>query len=101
MDILLSDLRQITESLFAHLEETGIETIRLQNDYYWHISGEELFDPYKVPSELNLGQLSDDWRDLQNVADGKSDPLLSDFNDLAAVLRAIGELGEDFLFTRE
>ncbi len=101
MEIKVSELKIILDRLLNHLVEGDIESIHIDNDYYWHIPSEELFDPYKKPNELNLGQLSDDWHDLQKVANGTNAPLISDLVDLAAILRAIGELGEEYLFTHD
>lgn len=94
MDIKISDLKKVTLSLLSYLEEKGVDTIHIPYDYYWHIPVNEIYRPYQKPSDLNLGQLCDDWQGLQKVINGENDPLISDFIDLAAIYRAIGEQGE-------
>jgi len=91
MHIELTDLRQISERLFEHFEQQGQSSVDIPVDYYWNIPKEQVYDPYQEPSELNLGQLTDDWNELQKVLDAKREPIAYYFVWLAAVLRAIGE----------
>lgn len=35
----------------------------ISNDYYWEISPDEIYDPYKEPENFTLGQLSDDMQE--------------------------------------
>ena len=92
MEITVSDLKKIVESIFALFDECGVEIISIENDYYWHIPKEEIYDPYHTPTNLNLGQLSDDWQDLHRVLAKENEPILTDFIDLASIFRAIGEI---------
>lgn len=91
MQIDIKDLRAISETLFSHLEEQGIESVELPTDYYWNIPREEKYDPYNTPANLNVGQLTDDWSELQKVLEGETEPLGYHLVWLAAILRAIGE----------
>jgi hypothetical protein len=77
--------------LFAHLLESGHEFVPLPHDYYWSIPKEALYNPYSQPSELTLGQLSDDLEELKRIDNGKAEPLSFALVWLAAVIRAIGE----------
>ena len=97
MEIKLTDLN----TTINELNKREIKSIHIENEYYWNIPSEDLYNPYKNPANLNLGQLSDDWNDLLKVASGADDPLISDFIDLAAILRAIGDLGELYFFTHK
>ena len=89
--IRLADLRLISEKLFAYLEDQGVESIDFAVDYYWNIPKEQMYNPYQEPFELDMGQLTDDWDDLQKLLDPEREPLTDDFVDLAAILRAVGE----------
>jgi len=91
MKLDIADLRLICEHLFYHLEKQGIETIDIPVDYYWNIPLEQLYNPYKEPSNFNLGQLTDNWQELQRVLESKNEPLSYYFVWLAAVLKAVGE----------
>jgi hypothetical protein len=91
MQIEIAKLNSVTNLLFDHLKELGIDTIEIDNDFYWNIPKSQLYDPYNEPKELDLGQLSDDWNDLQKVISGNMDVVSYNFIDLAAILKAIGE----------
>jgi hypothetical protein len=91
MNIKTRDLHLLTEKLFKHLEELGVESIELIEDYYWEIPPEHLYQPYQKPQEFTLGQLSDDWRDLEKVLQEDTQPVTSDFIDLAAIMKLIGQ----------
>jgi hypothetical protein len=96
MNIRLADLRLISEKLFAYLEDLGVESIDLAVDYYWNIPMEQMYDSYEKPFELDMGQLTFDWDDLQKLFDPEREPLTNDFVDLAAILRAIGDTYSPF-----
>jgi hypothetical protein len=91
MKVTVSELRQVTNVLLRHLEETGHGEVELDADFYWNIPKERLYDPYVQPAKLTLGQLSDEWNELTRIAQGNVDPLNYDLVRLAAVLRWIGE----------
>jgi hypothetical protein len=91
MHIKLADLRSISEKLLAYLEEQGVESFDISVDYYWNIPKEQVYNPYQQPSELDLGQLTDDWYELKKMLDSESRPIAYYFVWLGAILRAIGE----------
>jgi len=91
MRLKISDLRLITENLLGHLEALHIEEIGISDDYYWDIPKENLYNPYEEPTRHTLGQLSDDWGDLEQILWHKAEPVIYNFVDLAAVLKDIGQ----------
>ncbi len=91
MNIELSELKAIFLLEINHLEELGYEKIEIPVDYYWNIPQNVRYDPYKEPDNLDLGQLSDDWQDLQKIIRGENDPVAYDLVWLSTILRAIGE----------
>ena len=91
MDIELSELKAIFLKEIDHLEKIGYEKIEIPVDYYWNIPQEIRYDPYKKPEKLDLGQLSDDWQELQKTLRGEREPLTYELVWLSAILRAIGE----------
>lgn len=92
MKIRLSELRQATNVLFDHLEQTGRTELELTEDFYWNISEKSLYSVYAPPSksDLTMGQLSDDWNELTKIASGKSPPLAYGLVWLSSLLRFIG-----------
>ena len=91
MDITLSELKAVFMKEVDHLEEMGYEKIEIPVDYYWNIPQDVRYDPYKKPENLDLGQLSDDWQELQKTIREERDPIAYDLVWLSTILRAIGE----------
>lgn len=91
MEIKLSELRQLCEKLFTHIEEIGFEKIELSSDYYWEIPEEGRYDSFTEPKEFTMGQLSDDWNELQKILRGEHEPLGYALVWYSAILKAIGE----------
>jgi hypothetical protein len=91
MKIPISELRRINLQLLDHLENCGHSLIEVDVDFYWTIKKEELYDPYKKPEALGLGQLYDEYEFLKNIIEGKSEPTAYALVWLSAVLRYIGE----------
>lgn len=91
MQVEVDELQSICEILFAHLKEQGVEAVDIPVDYYWNITRKQVYDPYQQPTEYDVGQLSDDWHELQRLLKSESEPLGYCFVWLAAILRAVGE----------
>ncbi|WP_394828247.1 hypothetical protein [Pendulispora albinea] len=91
MKVEISKLRVAVEKLLEHLEQTGHEVAEIPVDFYWNVPSENMYDAYEKPSELTLGQLSDDWNEIQKIADGRSEPVNYALVWAAAVLRRLGE----------
>jgi hypothetical protein len=91
MKINIRRLHEISDKLFTHLHNLEIDEFKINDDYYWDIPESELYDVQKEPTSHDLGQLSDDWSDISKLLSGERNPLVSDFVDLAMILRAIGQ----------
>lgn len=91
MNVKVAELRAIADRLFAYLEETERDEFEVSEDYYWTISKEEVYDPSKDPGDLTIGQLSDDWNELNAILKEESPPIAYALVWLSAILRNIGE----------
>lgn len=91
MRINVSELRAISAQLFSHLEESGRDSVEIPSDYYWDISKENRYNPYEEPTNFDLGQLTDDWAELQKIALGEKEPIGYALVWFSTVLRAVGE----------
>ena len=92
MQVKVTDLRALCDSLLSRLAEQGIEQVEIKADYYWDIPEVERYDVYRAPVEHVVGQLTDDWAELRKVLDGTGEPISYKLVWLAAVLRAVGEI---------
>lgn len=91
MNILAGEFLEVMRIIIDHLEATQPTVIDVKEDYCWHIPNSERYDPYKKPSELTLGQLSDDWSELRKLLDRDRVPAGLDLVWLASILRRLGE----------
>ena len=91
MKVTISELRSISENLFVHLEKMGLDTIDIENDFYWVISEEKRYNAYNEPKEFTLGQLTDDWSELKQILQGENEPIAYALAWLSSILRVIGE----------
>lgn len=91
MRVNIMELRAACERVIEHLSATGQESFELDVDYYWSIPADGCYDVTVAPSNLTIGQISDDWDGLQRIAAGKDEPVGYDLVRLSAVLRAVGD----------
>jgi hypothetical protein len=91
LTLSLIELRRTTEVLFKHLQDSGHETVELNEDYYWIISEKERYNPYHEPKNLMLGQLYDNWQNLQDLTAGRLLPIPAHFERLSSILTYLGD----------
>jgi len=91
MTVEASELRRIFTLLLSHIEDCGSAQFNIADDFYWDIPRPDRYNPYEEPHDLNLGQLSDDWANLQRIANGESVPIGYGLVWLSSILRAVGE----------
>lgn len=88
----VEELRRAALALFRHLEECGQNEVEIAEDYYWEVAASGRYNPYEEPEAHTLGQLSDDWSELLQIASGAREPTAYGLVWLAAVLRRVGEV---------
>jgi hypothetical protein len=91
MRISCADLQRIATLLLEHLENMGNHELEVGKDFYWEVRQADRYDRYEMPSELSVGQLSEDWQLLQEILSGKSEPLGYGLVWLSSILRVAGE----------
>ncbi len=90
MNVDFRELRTIVTLLLDAAEQNGIK-VESQHDYYWDVPAENRYDPYTQPTQLTIGQLNDDWNELQRIGRGETPALPYALVWLASVLRCMGE----------
>ena len=99
-EIDLVKLRSIANRLFDHIIETrGVRTLAVEKPYYWEVPAPERYRIEAEPSELQVGNLVDDWEFVSGLLQADSQPVAYQLTELAAVLDYVGqrladELGE-------
>jgi hypothetical protein len=74
MRVKISELRFITDAVLAHPENVGYSTLEIAEDYYWDVPPPERHDPYAEAPQMGLGQLTDDWSELQKIVAKTEEP---------------------------
>jgi len=92
MKIDVDQLEQALKTLVDELRKKkgNIITIEQPIDYYWSITGSDLYNPYENPTELTLGQLSDDLEEMNKIASKKSEPVSYDFVKMSSLMAMLG-----------
>jgi hypothetical protein len=91
LEIDISQLREITNRIFDHIEkDLKITGVRIDKDYYWDIPDKDLYDPSKDPGKLVFGQLYDDWSFLLPILSDKELAVSIMLIHVASLLRYIG-----------
>ena len=89
MKASIDEIEKITLILLSKLRESKGNFIEINNDFYWDISVNELYNPYEEPKNITLGQLSDDLNEIQRLT--KSDDATPyDLKRLASIINALG-----------
>lgn len=91
MKVSISDLRALSERLLLHLEQNGRSSIEVAHDHYWDITRQQRYDPCAEPNDFDIGQLSDDWSQLQTILSGEGEAIGYALVWLSTILRAVGE----------
>ena len=89
--VTVQQLRAAAQTLFCHLENNGVSSVTLLEDYYWDVPAANRYDRYQEPTQHTIGQLSDDLAELQRMVDGTRPIIGYGLVWLAAVLRRVGE----------
>lgn len=88
MKINIDKLQWIITLLLLKLKEGKGNEIELENDFYWDISEKELYNPYEMPQNISLGQLSDDLEEVERLL--KSDDAISyDLKRVSNILKSL------------
>lgn len=91
MKITVAELRALADKFFTFLEEFEHDPVEITNDYYWSIYAPDLYNPYEKPTHFGLGQLMEEWPDLQAILSDEFYPNQVSLGWYAALLRAISD----------
>ena len=95
MKVTLESLRRISIALFDQLEARGYRAIEVPHDYYWDIDRAQRHNLDTEPENLTVGQLTEDWFNLEEMLRDESLCAAYGLTWLAAVLREVGEIVVD------
>lgn len=92
----IGELRRIVNDLLDHVEAINGPELRLDQDYYWDVDSDLLYDMTKdVPKADLVGSLGDSWEFLLNLRKQEGDIKIEGPSLMlihaAPLLRYIGE----------
>jgi len=93
-EIDLKMLKSAVNAVLDHLvEDLGIETVAIEGEKhsYWDCPYPEMHDVSTQPSDLTVGQLSDDFDFVKLIRRGQSADISYNLVHIAPLLRYIGE----------
>ena len=91
MNVTTQELRRAANLLLDHLEASGQTEFKIDEDFYWNIPQEQLYNPYDKPTDLDMGQLSDDLGEIRKIVNDESPCVGYALVWLAPVCRRVGE----------
>ncbi|MDP9957290.1 hypothetical protein J2X97_002956 [Epilithonimonas hungarica] len=92
LKISTADIKKIIQFLLSKLENLDENSyFKLDEDLYWNILDEELYDVYKIPSDLTIGSITEDWEFLQAILEDKREMIDYDLYKLATILKILGK----------
>jgi hypothetical protein len=94
----IDEIKKIFEILILKIENNLGENLEFNNDqeYYWDVLENEIFNIEREikNDELSLGQISDDWGELERLLNDDEDPISYDLIRLAYLFIAIRKKSE-------
>ena len=91
LQVNINEVERALLNLLQELRNQKGDTIEIEPvDYYWAIDRDELYDPYRNPAHLTLGQLTDDLLEIKKIANCESEPVSRDLVKISSILTAIG-----------
>lgn len=67
IQIPIATLKQAARVLLEHVEELDGDVVSVDHDYYWAIAPEQLYDVFREPAELTIGQLTECLDHLNSI----------------------------------
>jgi hypothetical protein len=89
------ELKTVIDTIFDRLLAASPDMtviIRKNEDCYWEVPDDRLFDVASVQPQLDVGRLTDDWEFLQPLLDDKEQAVRLMLIHVAPLLRLVGQL---------
>ena len=92
--VSLDEIRGWSEALINQTFERKGREIDFTVDYYWTVFQDEIFIPENEPSELGMGQIYDDVKDLRRIIAEDVEPLPHALYCLGMIYIALSKMTE-------
>lgn len=91
MKVRIDELKLMVNSILGKAKKVGIDELEVENDYYWVVDSEDMFNFTISDPKLNVGSLDDDYENLSKVINGERQPSIVDFDRISMLVKVIGE----------
>jgi len=89
MKVKIDDLEKVLILLFAQLRENVGDILEINNDFYWDIPAEDLYNAYEEPKKLTLGQLSDDLNEIKRLIASPDEAISYDLKRISNIIKSL------------
>ncbi len=89
MKVKIDELQKTVTLLLSNLKAQKGNEIELENDFYWDISSDELYEPYNGPKTISMGQLSNDLIEIDRLSEAEDEAIPYDLKRIAEILKAL------------
>lgn len=91
-ELSILNIRKIINILSDELEKLeNKDIVVVEDDLYWNILEDELYNPYHEPDHFTMGSISEDWEFLQKILNGEREMIDYDLYKVASILRFLGK----------
>ena len=81
--------KMINEALDVLDVSQGSKSFAVENDLYWYLKDEDVYDLDKVPTEHDVGNIKDEWKFLTSALEENRINSSTHLEYIASVLRCI------------
>jgi len=89
MKIDLKEMLEIIDVIKNEIVETMPNEIEIEDDYFWIINENDIFDYNTDPLVNEMGQISDEWMQLRRLLEPGSVPISNDLARLSSIFMFI------------
>ena len=93
-------LKEVINILLDHVIDGGVDTVMLDEQFYWKVSDNEKYEITNKPIELAVGDLFDDLDFVEGVLHDEGDVVAYTLTEVAPILAYVGEVASSKLASR-
>lgn len=89
MKIDIRDMKSIIDKVLEKLIANNGKIIEINEDYYWCVKTDDSVDFSKIPDELGVGSLVDDYVSLEKIIKEDRDVNILDLDRIAHIIELV------------
>lgn len=89
MKINISILRQSIDMVLQRIQDLNGDVVEIDEDYYWGLDSDEMFNFDKIPSIRLCGSLIDDYSEIAKLSKSTDRANIVDLERIAGIITAL------------